>query len=315
MKNTAYLTPLIRVNIIIIIIAIFGLQARSQHNTPNVHKPIVYKHILNDSLNKCTMRMKLQKNAYKEYEPIYGNFTLINNWTEIINIYQLYEYLSGEPNIYIKNSNGIVYAINNVTLRFAYVVATEILPGDSLLFSMPINNWGEATKDIYFDQFGYFPPGSYTAYFYLKEDDAGKYGSAMISNEVSFKIKPLSSEDEEILRLYKQSKYNDVINNYPDNPFTEHIWEWKLHPYWIITNENTENDYNEFILKYNTSSYFAYWRFLLPYLVAIEKKMGDFNVGIEYLKNKHKLNSFMKDVLNNKSYINLIKRYIGWPTN
>lgn len=268
--------------------------------------------------DKYKMTMTLLKSEYKKYEPILATLNLINNDSKPMKIYNLFEHFSPEPNFYIINTdNNKIYTRNNQSLSFISNVRAKIQSGDTLIFSMPINNWGEKTsypksltfEDVYFDQFGYLPPGNYKAYFYFDENMQQLYGTSLMSNEVTFKVNELTEEDTKILKLYKEKKYDEVINIFPDNSFTEHVLAWKLLPYWLKTTENTENDYNQFFSKYPNSSYTLSWSFMLPYVIAAEKEKGTYKAGLEYLLNSQNSSEKVKKVLKNKGFTSIIKSY------
>lgn len=270
-----------------------------------------------NSENKYSMTMSLAKNEFKKYEPVIGKFALINHDSVSLDIYNLFENTSGEPDFFISDNKGNVYTQSNRIHNFISDVRTRLEPGDTLVFSMPINNWGKETKyatnlsfeDVYFDQFGYFPQGDYKVYFYLNPDMAARYGTSLTSNEVSFKVTDLTQEDEEVLRLYKQKNYHEILNKFPENPFAEHVWIWNMLPYWNKVTDNTETDYNQFISKYPNSSYLLSWRFMLPYLVSAEMKKGDFKKGVDYLLGLQKAINTVNNALTNKPFTTIIKSY------
>ncbi len=262
------------------------------------------------------MTMSLLKSEYKIYEPVIAKFELINQDVKPLVIYSIYDDVSYEPGFVTDNSN--INAYNNGSRGFYISTpSAKIQHGDTLLFSMPINNWGDpisnpqslSFEEVYFDQYGYFSPNEYSIYFRLRKDLIERYGSDLKSNSVSFTVTELNYEDEEILRLYKEKKYNEIVTKYPDNPFTEHVWMWNLRPYWITVNESTELDYEIFFNKYPDSPYLFYWRFMLPYFVAAEKKEGSFEMGLNYLKVQQTEGSNLNRSLNNKPFTNIIWHY------
>jgi hypothetical protein len=275
--------------------------------------------------NKYSVIMSLLKQSYKEYEPVIAKFELINHDSIAMPIYELFIPYLYETGVLIKDENGNTYSHNNAltnisidVLRDTSKPMTKLNPGDTLIISMPLNNWGldagfwkdQNSKDFYFDQFGYFPLGKYKASFYLSYDGKMTYGVSLGSNEVEFEVTALNDEDIEILKNLKnnfwskqQNDFDDIIYNYPNNVFVEHIMAEKLT--WFggaKTNEIKEKDYIEFMNKFPNSYYFLNWRFFAPFLkILIDKKDGLTN-AINYILGTTNSNVLLK-ALSNKALL------------
>lgn len=273
-----------------------------------------------DSNDKYTIIMSLAKSEYKMYEPVLAKIELINNDTLPMTVYTLYSISSYEPSVKIFKWNGEIYSDQGVRGFYISRPSTIIQPRDTLVFSLPINRWGNPVEssgnmdftNVYFDNFGYFPPGEYFAYFDFSENSMSRYSTYVRSNDVAFNVSELTEEDEQILKLYKQNKPDEILKDFPENPFSEHILMWKMLPYWNKVNEFIESDYGIFKNKYPESFYFLYWRFILPLLVSAQDKYNDFDKGLLYLQAQQEEGSFLAKVLQNKPFTNIIK-YYGRP--
>lgn len=267
--------------------------------------------------DKYSITMSLPKQEYKKYEPVIAKLNLVNNDKNPLEIYNVYDDLSGEPNFYIKDKFGNIYDNRHRLGSYINAYTADVNPSDSLVFSMTLNNWGKETSyfsnlsfdEVYFSQWGYFPAGEYTAYFFCDLRIPKGNIIKIISNEVTFKVTELLQEDEEILKLYKQENYNEVLNKYPNNVFAEHVLMWKMLPYWIKVSPSTETDYNQFIQVYPNSMYLYSWRFMLPYIKAAEIKEGSFQKGLDYLLNRTEPESTASKSLSNLPFTTIIKNH------
>ncbi|MCC6865995.1 MAG: hypothetical protein IT280_07515 [Ignavibacteria bacterium] len=268
----------------------------------------------NSNGDKYIVSISIPKQEYKKYEPVVAKLKLVNNGTKPLDIYNVFNELSSEPHFTIKDSFGHVYDSRNRTGLFLSYYTTELPPRDSLVFSMTMNNWGKATSyeytnsldEVYFSQFGYFPPGDYKAYFHcspLRNDEE------IFSNEVAFSVTDLTQEDTEILKLYKQKNYDEALAKFPNNAFSEHMLRWKMLSHWNEISSNTESDYNNFIQKYPNSMYLYDWAFMLPYLKAAEQNQDNFDRGIDYLLSIQNEESAAKQSLLSTPFTTIIKNY------
>ncbi|MBE2227665.1 MAG: hypothetical protein IAE93_09995 [Ignavibacteria bacterium] len=271
--------------------------------------------------NKYSVSISLPKQEYKKYEPVIARVSLVNHDTKPLDIYNIYDRMSSEPKFTIKNQLGNIYDNRSMVGFYLSTYTTELAAGDSLVFSLVMNHWGEPTlynstkslDEVYFSQFGYFPVGEYKAVFHcspLRNDEE------IFSNEVVFKVVELTVEDKEVLNLYKENKYDknkydEIVAKYPNNVFAEHILKRKmsLHYSSDIT-DNTENDYKDFLEKYPNSMYFYSPDFIFPYVNAAEQKHNSFQGGIDYLLSLHGENETISKSLSNMSFTTIIKKYI-----
>lgn len=270
--------------------------------------------------DKYTITLTLPKFEYKKYEPVIAKIVLTNHDTKPLDIYNIHDNLSGEPHFTIKDKYGNVYDSRNMVGFFIPTYTSEVPPGDSLVFSMTMNEWGKPTSyettknldEVYFSQFGYFPVDDYSAYFHCSPL---RNGEEIFSNKVVFKVIDLTQEDIEVLQLYKENKYNknkydEIVSRYPNNVFIEHILKRKMSLYYSskIT-DNTESDYNDFIQKYPNSMYFYNWTFMLPYIKAAEQKQNSFESGVDYLLSIQSQESLAKQSLSSNAFTTIIKNY------
>jgi len=278
------------------------------------HYPLNIKNFV---YGKYSMRMSLAKTEYKKFEPVIARFELVNHDSEPMAIYNLFEKSSDDPAVMIVDEKGRKKDENKG--RWGFIVPwlhTVINPGDTLLISMPINNWGkEASRPIrykpddsvYFGEFGFFEPGQYRAYFYFNEGNIERYGSAVQSNEVSFTVIDLNDEDKKVLAMYKelqkQRDLSEIISKFPDNDFTEHVTATNLlYLYTEKISQSVLNDYNAFIQKYPNSYYLLNWQFMTPFLKSTAEFHGGQSSGINYLRNTY-TSEVLSQVLSNAAFL------------
>lgn len=274
--------------------------------------------VKNFASGKYSMKMSLGRQEYKKFEPVIAKFELINNDSQPMEVYNLFEKSSDEPALTVTKESGA--SDNKNKGRIGFIVPwlhTVIEPGDTLIISMPLNNWGvQANKpedrltdksNIYFDQFGFFEPGGYKAYFYFNESNVQRYSAILQSNEVNFTVTKLTDEDNEILKLYqqlwKQRRLDELASLYPNSSFGEYIdAERLLAAHSDNISESTIVDYNQFITKYPSSYYLFDWNFMRPFLKSVAEFHGGQSSGINYLKNTHS-SDVLNQVLNNAAFL------------
>jgi len=136
------------------------------------------------------------------------------------------------------------------------------------------------------------------------------------SNEVQFEVTELDNTDEQILDLYRQNKYDNrqifssIIQNYPDNPFAEHVHaEYLIDKHLFVHSslnykgvDELESDYKEFIKKYPNSSYLLIDKFVEPYIykhfIGMDNLKDNINSDIEDFReanDDNMLKYFLKD--------------------
>src|SRR4030095_3412186 len=264
--------------------------------------------------DKYTITLVLPKHEYKKYEPVIAKVTLVNNDSMPLNIHNIHEAYSSEPHFTIKDQLGNVYDSRSLVADLIDAYSTEIPPGDSLVFSMAMNNWGKPTSyefnnsmdEVYFSQFRYFPEGEYTARF---DCSPLRNEERIYSNDVVFKVNDLTNEDTEVLRLFKEQNYDEVLLRYPTSIYSEYVLRWKMLPFTSRITPNTERDYNDFIQKYPMSMYLYDYGFMMPYLKSAEQKKDSFEGGINYLLSLQSQESLAKQSLSNNPFTTIIKNY------
>lgn len=212
--------------------------------------------------DKYSITMSLAKKIYKKFEPVIAKFELINKDDEPLNISEMFVSVSSQSIIKIKDDMGNQWSANQTPSKFDFIALQPdyvVQPGDTFLASMSINNWGEAFRPWYFDQFGYFPPG--------RKYDATFYNGKLVSNEVEFEVEDLTEEDETFINTYKlgfdSAAASIAVSKYPDNPFTEYVRAVLIaHSHWKIINKEYNYkgtgliaDYRNFFDEYPNSYY------------------------------------------------------------
>ncbi len=258
-----------------------------------------------------TLKMKLAKKNYKMYEPILTKFELINNNTKSLDVYGMFSNNSDEPNIIIKNDKGKTWNDNKIFFRpdVVYTGPSYILePKETLYVSMTINNWGEKVNfkdfkdnNIFFNEWGYLPPGNYEAYYKLNNNRYSQ-GLNITSDTVRFTIQENSQQDKDILNFIKNNNlildtkdvYETINTNYPNNSFKEYISAsillYKYNKILYDSNykksDELKKDYENYIQSYPESYYLLNDRFLTPYIFMIIKNSQDIQSKILEFKNK-----------------------------
>ncbi|MCI0716939.1 MAG: hypothetical protein L0Y77_11625 [Chlorobi bacterium] len=271
--------------------------------------------------DKYSLKMSLAKREYKKYEPVIAQFELVNHDSNPMPIYNLFEEDSEEPGVIVIDEKGNKLEINNgVKAYFVPWIHTILQPGDTLIISMAINNWGSEASpsekwldyddNIYFGEFGYFEPGNYKAYFYFNNIAQERYSTSLQSNEVEFTVKELSEEDKNVLKLYrdlrKQRKFDKITLDYPDNIFSEHVYARNLLTKYLgKTSYNTIEVFNNFVNKYPNSFYLLDWNFLSIFLKSASDFKGNHQEGINLILNIQ-TSETLKRVLKNRAFLRYI---------
>lgn len=268
---------------------------------------------------KYEIGMSLAKDTYRKFEPIVAKFTLINHDTKPMNITNLFDNFTDGPKIMIADSKGNTTSINKYfsTPLIIYPEPVYIIPpGDTLYISMTLNNWGEKStsdKEIYFSQYGYFPKGSYRAFFYFGTEQEQTYGVKIQSNIVEFDVVDNTSEDKELLSLTKEKKYSDVIKDYSENPFVEHVAYLYLGEKYVgvpFYPENQypelETEYEEYFQKYPYSFYLLSDKFLKSYVFKVAKESTNAEDVVSRVSSKTSNQLILKFLSNKRRVENII---------
>jgi len=268
--------------------------------------------------NKYEIKMLMGKTSYKAYEPIYAQFELVNHDStplEIRGLFNPFIDAAQTPNVTIRDDKGGVWTRNKKALMddALFIIPEFIIqPSETLYVSMEINNWAADAKtsdNYYFKLPGYFPPGKYRAYFsgYIDENDQVDCQS----NE--FTVEDNNAEDMEILKLYKERKLEEIINKYPDNPFTEHVLaeyiSSKDFAYYTAGNDAkwipiVQSDYEGFFSKYPNSYYQLYNDFMAVYINVLASQHSSSDETIADIKNRVP-NEMMRRYLLNKQRVDI----------
>lgn len=256
--------------------------------------------------NKYEFKIELPKYTYKMYEPVIVNIQLINHDSIPLELWGNFEppYYYPEAEITDEYGKGYgVYNSHNANIDVNFKTPTNIIqPGDTLFVTMPINDWGKKVRwvspkdnDDYFGNNGYFEKGKYTANitasfnFKMNDPDSFKYENVfqlytfdeVKSNYVYFQVIEINDTDKEILKLFKEADflynikpYKDVIDLFPENALTEHVYAYYLGGKYLnhFRNKNykyindLDNDYQNFIFKYPNSLYLLDSWAVKPYI-------------------------------------------------
>jgi len=265
--------------------------------------------------NKYKVKVSLAKEVYKKFEPILAQVTIINNSTNKLNLKKIFATSMNYAQFFITNKSGKISNTNKYPLSLNVlddVPSYIINPGDTLYGSMPINNWGDAVSykstsdnEVYFEQMGYLEPGEYKleGIFSLEKNSTKIICK---SNAVNFQVIDNNEEDKTILNLYKQKKYQVIIDSYPENSLTEHAYAIKLlnkhieilNDFNYSDKQDLESDYAAFIAKYSSSFYLINDWFLSPYMIKEFKGNTNLRSAIETVKsqiNNEMINKFLKN--------------------
>jgi len=252
--------------------------------------------------NKYKIFLKLAKYSYKKFEPIMAQIGVINNDNSPLNLANIFSPSLEEASFTIEDENGKILNTNKFPLSFEVlrdVPRFIVQPHDTLIGTIPFNNWGKASKynsandnEEYFGNFGYLESGSYKVHVSFNFEH--KVGGVFKSNYVEFQVNTDSEEDIEILKLYKENKYRQAVDMFPANPLSEHMYVMDLLTKHIkIFNDsnyallnNLESDYEGFISKYPDSYYLLNDWFMSPYIFKVFKGQNNLSLAISNIKNQ-----------------------------
>lgn len=261
------------------------------------------------------LKISLPKTEFKMYEPILVRFDYINKHKLIDTIYHNFaEIFDNTIKFYIRSEKNEIY---NTKLWSPMALLWDspqffINPGDTLIASMNlIFKYGGKipSEDSSYNYFGYLEPGRFKFYAY---DFIG--GEEISSNELSFTVTDLNDEDKKVRDLIKNKNYKEVINNYPSNPFTEHVfinYFTKEYPSqsWDNDLEKIKKSFFSFVQTYPNSFYNLNFGFIFSYFMMSANKINDIKDAISELE-KNAEGSLLIEFLQNK-YIRekIIKNY------
>ncbi len=280
---------------------------------------------LGDSLNgKYTLTMSLSKSIYKEFEPVMVKFELINNDKSAlnINVYELFNQYtdwSGKFSITDDIGNSWSERLEGCCCIYLNYPIYELQPGDTLLVSLSMNNFGKKLFSTSIGWYsGYFPAGrKYKACYYLDN-----LGLNLNSNPVEFKVIEMNYEDSSVINIYKRirgeitsdSASSIITRDYPDNPLTEYIWgEYLPHKYYKILKDDYFYDapgllkeYQKFFKKYPETFYIYDDYFMSPYYAKLYHMKKSYRKVVNEIKSKTDNRNLIR-YLNNRDIGNRIK--------
>lgn len=214
------------------------------------------------------LKMELSKSTFKQYEPIIALFTYRNDTDQPDTIYSLFSSYVDKIKYIIEDEKGNVFSENTNPIALTiFSVPEYVVSGhDSLKISLPINNYGKAfTSNSFrnnFRYFGYFPPGKYKAYGKIEGSNNVNLNNTR-TNIVEFEVTGLDERDRLLLELELEKNYEQIINEFPESPFTEHVYVEYLNKKFQIDYKSTYNysqneilaSYKKFFKKYPNSYY------------------------------------------------------------
>jgi len=294
------------------------------------------------SAKKYELKISLPKHIYKKFEPVITEIKMINHDSIPLELWGNFQPPDYWASAEIKDENGKVFSRDNSGIARWDIIRDKptyiVQPNDTLYVQMAINNWGKRTRfitdkdnDIYFGNNGFFEVGKYSAHIYALLNAHYNWGDRFIlkSNDVKFEVEGLNDSDEQILNLYKQADYysnpkpyEEIINTFPDNPLTEHVYIDFLAAKYLnyYSNKNykfindLETDYQNFISKYPNSVYLLDDQFLKPYIhkhffdINTNTLKGNFDKAYENFKSENQNNMlkyFFKDKRRTKIILGL----------
>jgi len=233
------------------------------------------------------IQMGLAKYEYKQYEPVVARFVVVNKDLEPMKIYNLFNPALEETYIMITDDQGNTWSVNKVFMHPSIAILAPdyiINPGDTLILSMPINNWGEK-YDIhvewrpqpkwYFSQFGFFPANrKYKAYMYFGRQNVDMYKCQLKSNEVEFRVTELNNQDSALLIDWLHNDLYNILARYPDNAFAETVYKEYLRENAFYHPDSSElmNDYHAYFDRYPNSFYLFDHGFLKHYFKRLKRE-------------------------------------------
>jgi hypothetical protein len=236
-----------------------------------------------------SLKLSLQKSEFKKYEPVLVKIEYVNNHKIIDSIYfDFIDHSLSTLTFKIISQYGKVYdtkLLDDMILRADKPKPRILLnPGDTICASRIMNSlFGLKDDSIHFYNCGYLEPGIYTSF---AEDNIS--GNSLRTNKISFTVSENTQQDKLVLNLLREKHYREVFDNYPGNPFTEHVYAYycNFEIYPLMTNnmdyELIKNSYYNFMIKYPGSFYNMNYSFISGFIC----KMGSSSLYYEaVLKN------------------------------
>jgi len=263
------------------------------------------------------LKISLAKTEFKMYEPIMVRVDYVNkhNHTDTI-YYNFNENFDNSVKFYIVSEENEIYnkklwspmALLNKSSQFF------INSGDTLIASMNlIFKYGEKipNQEGSYNYFGYLKPGEYKFYAY---DFIG--GEDISSNELSFFVTELEEQDKKARELFKNKKYDELISNYPLNPFTEHAIVYyfgnEMYPVetWDNDNKKIKKFFFKFVNTYPNSFYNLNMPFVFSYFMKIANKTDEINDAFVEIERNTAGSLLIKFIENKYIREKIIKNYI-----
>ena len=270
---------------------------------------------------KYKLNMTLDKYSYKEYEPVMAKFEFINLDYKPYNVLGLFGTSSDMANFRITDDLGNAWSGCKATHGDVIYIGQDLVqPGDTIVVSMVINDWGEIINPRgkfstrHFGLWGYFPAGR--KYKALYSSDRLK------SNDVEFEVTPMDEQDKSVIKLDeatygelpRDSAVSIALSQYPDNVLTEYLLAEDIPNknakifYFESQNDvpNLTDDYESFFKKYPRTYYMYDVGFMLPYYAKLFWGKENYREVIDEVIKRNK-NYQLTEFLNNGTIIDRIK--------
>jgi hypothetical protein len=187
--------------------------------------------------NDIVLEAELSKKKAKLFEPFEVKFRYINKGNADDSVYYIFDDACDYLRFNITDENGRVFDRKEGTAPEPSINPREphyiVAPGDTLIMVMRLVSFGKYTlsnDSSFFENPWYFPPGKYHGYAYVVHDvfDKKVFDPALKSNNIEFEILDLTHEDKEVLKLYKQHKYDEIKEKFSSNDFIEQIYRQEI---------------------------------------------------------------------------------------
>jgi hypothetical protein len=318
----------------------------SDRKTTEIKSVEIYNSLcLNDGYceKKYELLISLPKYTYKKFEPIMLKAEMVNHDTEALELWGNFVLPQTNVDVTIIDEKGKIFMEDKSGSEkfdiMRKIPSYVIQPEDTLFVTLRINNWGEEirwksdTDNDYYFASGYLEPGKYTANIstFVKENLGLDKQIKVKSNNVNFEVTKLDKSDAELLKLFKKGdKYNlkpyeEILNKYPDNPFTESVAaEYLSMKYFskysdkdYIYINDLERDFQNFIDKYRNSIYLLNDRWLKPYIYKhfYNVETNNLNTNLEQMYNDFIIqneNNLLKDLLKDERRVKLILNLLDY---
>lgn len=249
--------------------------------------------------DKSFLKISLEQEKYKMYEPILLRIDFINNGLEADTVDNILSPLNSSLKYTITDSKGKVFNESVDKILINSVPTSYIVqPGDTHSVIRRLNKFGyesESDKE-FFNSPGHYTPGNYKVYV-----EGINKGKIYKSNNTQFGVEELNSTDLKILDLYKKNNFEHIINNFRNNPFYDDVYA-----HYAMKSDNVEQSYNGFI-ENNINSFYLLDASFIGYLfLKLSYSSENIEDHLQQYKNIYS-NSYLSKLLNDKYFTKAVK--------